>query len=90
MSKTPLDAFAAYVLAMRVKNIRRATKYIGPGLVAKVTLHGWGKKRPSKRAVTASLTVGVPNYAERQFIKACKKAGEPFPVKKVQYRYFKR
>lgn len=30
------------------------------------------------------LTIGKPNYAEREFIKDCKKAGEPFPVERVQ------
>lgn len=32
------------------------------------------------------LTLGGPNYLEREFIAKCKKAGEPFPVKKIQVR----
>ena len=30
------------------------------------------------------LKVGRPNYLEARFVKKCKAAGEPFPVKKVQ------
>ena len=47
-----------------------------------------GKPRINGRDTRADIavTVGVPNYAERRFIKACKAAGEPFPVKKLQIR----
>ncbi len=34
------------------------------------------------------LKIGRPNYAEREFIQSCKKAGEPFPVKKVQLKLY--
>ncbi len=36
------------------------------------------------------LTIGRPNYAERQFIKKLVKAGEPFPVKKLQIKWRKK
>lgn len=32
------------------------------------------------------LTIGSPCYRAREFIKLCKKAGEPFPVRKVQLK----
>jgi len=34
------------------------------------------------------VTYGAPNYIEAKFVKVCKKAGEPFPVKKIQFRPF--
>jgi hypothetical protein len=34
------------------------------------------------------FTIGKPNYEEREFIKKCKKAGEPFPVKKIQVKFY--
>lgn len=37
--------------------------------------------------INVVVTVGAPNYAGREFIKACKKAGETFPVKKIQLKY---
>lgn len=63
---------------------RKATKYLSPTLVIKATLRGKRDRRNS--ADTVLVTVGSPNYLERQFIKNCKKAGEPFPVKKIQLK----
>lgn len=40
----------------------------------------------NKKQVEVTLTIGRPNYKERDFIKACKKSGEPFPVKKIQLK----
>lgn len=36
--------------------------------------------------IEISLTIGKPNYAEREFIKKCKKVNEPFPIKKIQLK----
>ena len=33
------------------------------------------------------LSFGRPNYREREFLKQCKRAGEPLPVKKVQLQF---
>lgn len=48
------------------------------------------KPRKNERTTSVVLTIGKPNYAVRGFIKACKKAGEPFPVRKVQLRWYHR
>ncbi len=47
--------------------------------------------KPDKRSRSHSflVTFGKPNFAERQFIKSCIKAGEPIPVRKVQLKFFK-
>ena len=63
---------------------KRATKYISPALTLKATRRH--KPRRGERAVEVLLTIGKPNYAERQFIADCKKAGVPFPVRKVQLK----
>lgn len=65
----------------------KATKYLSEKLTVKGTFRG----RVTARARTAEIlfTVGAPNYAEREFIKQCRKAGEPFPVKKVQLKFAK-
>jgi hypothetical protein len=71
----------------RPGNVARSViKYVNPKLVVKVTR----TKRPDRRDRSESfvLTIGVPNYAERGFVKLCMKAGEPFPVKKVQYKFY--
>ena len=61
---------------------RRATKYLDDHTVVRCTRVGhWAKNGQSVR-----LWLGRPNYAERKFIKLCKLAGEPFPVKEIQHK----
>lgn len=83
-----LRDIANFSFAMTVKKVRKATYYIDEKTVVKMTAN----HRPRGRAYSLhfSVTVGGPNYAERQFIKLCKKAGEPLPVKKVQLTYWKK
>lgn len=57
--------------------VRRATYYAEPGLTVKATR----RHRPDRRSKTEEfvVTIGRPNYAEREWIKDAKKAGEPLP-----------
>ena len=64
--------------------VRMATSSISPKLTLKVTRQKPLDKRD--HAETFIVTYGRPNYAERQFIKDCVAAGEPFPIRKVQVR----
>ena len=67
--------------------IWRATKYITPNEVISATrirYKEWVLKKEQCPVVV--LRVGKPNYAEREFIKTALRAGEPFPIKKVQIR----
>lgn len=66
--------------------VRRATLYIAADYVIAACL----QKRPRKGDLrhTIILKIGRPNFREREFIKACRKAGEPFPVKKVQLKFY--
>ena len=62
-------------------NVYRATKFLGPQLVIRATRpHKYDRRN---RSNTVVLTVGKPNAREREFIRRCKKAGEPLPVKKI-------
>ena len=69
-----------------VTRVRSAVKYISDKEVVKATRRFKPSKRNTREEVL--LTIGRPNYAERKFIKLCKKAGEPFPVKKVQLKLY--
>ena len=63
-------------------DVYRATLFLGEQLVVKATRpHKYIKR---SRGDTILLTVGKPNYKERKFIKLCKKAGEPVPVRRIQ------
>lgn len=68
----------------------RATKYISPKEIVRAVRTSYrfnGRKIRKGENVEITLTLGKPNYAERLFIKQCQKAGEPFPVKKVQLKF---
>ena len=60
---------------------KQAIKYILPELRIKAT-----KLIRDNGIADIRLNIGPPSYAERKFIKNCEKAGEPFPVKKIQIR----
>lgn len=66
---------------------KRATKFISP----KHVVAGSRRRKRSKREryVDVVVKIGAPNFRERAFIRACQKSGEPFPVKKVQLKWFK-
>lgn len=64
-----------------------ATKYVSPTAIVRATRQLVRGKVPQTGNLAITLTVGKPNYAERKFIKQCRKAGEPLPVKKVQLKF---
>lgn len=72
---------------LKNKQVKKATKYFSETEVLKATYQG--KKDGRDRTGTILFTFGRPNYQERKFIKLCKKAGEPFPVKSVQLKFFR-
>lgn len=69
---------------------RQAVKYVTADYIVKATLIAYDAKPPRKNSSSASVVVtfGKPNYAERKFVAHCEKAKEPFPVKKVQLKFF--
>jgi hypothetical protein len=64
----------------------KATKYISERETLKATRKRYKGKIYKGHAVEIMFTLGKPNYLERDFIKTCKKAGEPFPIKKIQVK----
>lgn len=80
-------ALAKVVTAVWANSVRSAVKYLAEDLVVKATAKGKPDGRYRSRSFV--VTIGKPNYRERQFVKACRKAGEPFPVRKLQLRFWK-
>lgn len=76
--------FLGDVVGQIMLGAKRATKYVSPTLVYKATARH--RIRRGARTVEMVVTIGKPNYAEREFIKVAKKAGETFPIKKVQIK----
>ena len=76
--------------ALKQDKVYSAIKYLSPTFVVRATRKRFGKKLPAKNQnFEATLVIGRPNYEQREFIKLCKKAGEPFPVKMVQLKLTK-
>lgn len=75
------------VRALLETGAHKVTAYISPNQTVKACrklFDGGITKRDIRADIT--LTVGVPNYAERRFIKLARAAGEPFPIKKLQIK----
>lgn len=64
----------------------KATKFISHNSIIRVVRTRYGKKF-SPGNIQLTITVGKPNYLERDFIKLCKKSNESFPVKNVQLKF---
>jgi len=80
-----MDAQKAVSLAVKAlleSDAKRAVYYIEPKKVVSVCRRFKASKRATRDDFV--LKIGKPNYLERLFVKDCVKAGEPFPVKKVQ------
>ena len=69
------------------KKARKAVKYVSPKHVVKATRRFYRRCRRQPKKVEIVFTIGSPNYTERKFIKLAQKAGEPFPIKKIQMRF---
>lgn len=89
MTKTiPGNALDRLQRVISEPGVIQATKYLSPNLVARATRRRYGKhKRASQRSLELVVNIGPPNYREREFIRRCQKAGEPFPVRKIQVRH---
>lgn len=80
---------AGKVLEALIENkAHKATAYLSEKFIVNMTLKLTDGKLPrSNQNIEVVLVVGRPNYEQRKFIKLCKKAGEPFPVKKIQLKF---
>lgn len=86
MVNTIPETARSVIKALMESDARRVVKYIAPNLTVKAT-----RLRPvdrRHRGETYVVTFGRPNFAERQFIKAAVKAGEPFPIHRTQRKAF--
>ncbi len=72
---------AKVVGEVRYGDFRTATKYVSPDFVVKATERK-GESFSSHQEYL--VTIGKPNYREREFIKKALEAGESFPIRKIQ------
>lgn len=85
-STRELTMLTTMIAAFSDPKVRTATAYMSPTYTMRLSLvlppDRWAHRR------YFSLTLGKPNFEGRKFIAAAQAAGEPFPVKKVQLRFW--
>lgn len=87
-TQTGYQAVGKVLEALVENNAHKATAYLSEKFVVNMTMKLSRGKLPSKgQNAEIVLVVGRPNYVQRKFIKMCKKAGEPLPVKKIQLKF---
>ena len=82
------SSIARVVESCLLIGVRQATFYYHPKEIVRATRRF--QPRRQDRTVEVVLTIGQPNSRERRFIALRKKAGEPFPVRKLQLEWFKK
>lgn len=67
---------------------RSVTKFVAPNQIVRASMTLYDKRWPRKNwnSLYVKLTLGKPNYREREFIKDLVAAGEKFPVRKLWVR----
>ena len=83
--KASRELFGRLAEAILEGGARKATKFLSPTLVVKATRRG--RRRQRAGSVEILFTVGRPNYAEREYIRRARAAGEPLPVKRVLLKF---
>lgn len=78
------ESIGELVTLIDLGGYKKATKFWSPRFVVKATRQGERDLRAKQ--VTVLITLGRPNYVEREFIKKATKAKEPFPIKKIQLK----
>jgi hypothetical protein len=65
---------------------RSAVKYLAPNFTVRAARCFKADKKNTRTTIV--LSIGEPNYLETEFIKKCVKAGKPFPVRKIQLKFY--
>lgn len=85
--KLPLKVIMQTVDILAISEGWRATNYLSEKSVVRATRRAYKGKFSHTDNIEIVLAIGRPNYAEREFIKTCKKAKQGFPLKKVLIKY---
>jgi len=86
--ETDLNIFPYFgdLAALLYTGAKQVTKYLNHNRIIRATRRTYGGKIVPGN-VEIVFTVGKPNYREREFIKLAEKAGERFPIRKIQIRW---
>jgi hypothetical protein len=83
-----LEKYGAAVLrSLQASGARVATKYVSPQKVIRATRRSYRRGNNAPRPLEIMLTVGKPNYEERDFVGWCTRAGEKFPIRNIIHKF---
>ena len=87
--KVPRNQVARVVeTLLECPDLKQASVFLSPDTCIKATrIYKYDGRKGNE---DIRLTIGKPNYLARRFVKACQKAGEPFPIRKVQLKWWPR
>ena len=68
-------------------NAWKATKFISERYIVRASRRLFHKKLSNVGNLEITLTVGHPNYEERDYVRMCKKAHMHFPLKNVWLKF---
>lgn len=68
-------------------NAWKATKFISEKYIVRATRQLERKKLSNVGNLEITLTIGHPNYEERDYVRMCKKAHMHFPLKNVWLKF---
>ena len=86
--KTHYEVLEVVEALINNPNVIRAVKYVSPVWIVRATRKRFGGKILKRGNVEIILTIGRPNYIEREFVKLCHKAGEKFPMRGVHLKLY--
>lgn len=91
MDKIPFDYIEPVITLLLGTGALKATKYVSKNQIVRAVLktYKFNNHKPSKIGnVEVTLTIGRPNYLEREFIKSRQKSKERFPIEQIQLKFY--
>lgn len=92
ISNTELRArqSAKVICALLESEAWKATLYLSPTEIVRGTRRYYANRRkPDAKRIEVLVSIGRPNFLEREFIKACQCAEQQFPITKIQLKFRK-
>jgi hypothetical protein len=87
LNANEIHSIADVIGTLLSSGAKTATKYVSEKLTIRASRRIYRYNGKPGNDIEVVLTIGKPNFEAREFIKLCKKAKEPFPVKKIQLKF---
>jgi hypothetical protein len=82
------QATSSVIKALLHSDAKKASVYLSEKLVVSACRRFKADRRSTREDYV--LKIGTPNYRERAFLRTCRAAGQPLPVRRVQLQAWPR